>query len=758
MSTTAGGFGLDAVSETIVRGELQLALNTWAHLAFTYDGQTLRLYENGALVSSLAWSGSIPLSNGALRIGGNGQKGEYFAGLIDEVRVYDRALSAAEIQGDMSAAIGLPAPSDTEPPTVPQGMAWSGATQTTVGLAWDASTDNVGVAGYNLYRNGVQVASTQNLSYTFTGLTCGTTYTFALEAYDAAGNASDRAQATGTTSTSPCAVSDTQPPSVPDGMAWSGTTQTTVGLVWNASSDNVGVAGYRLYKDGAVDGTTTNLSYSFTGLTCGTTYTFALEAYDAAGNASNRAAATGTTSTSPCSSGDTQAPTAPANLTKTGATATSISITWAASSDNVGVTGYGLYRDGAGAGSTTSLGFTFTGLSCGSNYLLGVDAGDAAGNRSTRSTLSAATSACAPPPSGGATVFVSTTGSDANACTQAAPCRSLDRGYRVADPGDVVEVAGGSYPSQRIGVDSTKTSATDVLIRPAAGATVSVSSLYVDGKHLEIQGLRFPSFPGQQTTETADDVTFRNTKALRFGISGRNISVIGGDFGPSDNLSNEIAPSSPSSSQVPTNILIEGNTIHGFHQTDGQAHVDCIHSWGANTFTIRNNRMYDCEHFNILFNENSILGAPTNVLIENNFLSCCRSGSYSFYLGNNNNPRYQNITIRNNSADKAMGIGTSAGTVSGIFFYSNIAPRLDDACGRTGVTADYNDWYAGAKCGANDFVAPPGYRDAANLDFHLVAGSAAINRGHPTNFPATDIDMQVRPMGTRADAGADEAG
>ena len=77
-------------------GTAALALNTWSHLAATYDGTTLRLFVNGTQVSSQTMAGSITASTGALRIGGNTVWGEYFAGLIDEVRIYNRALTAAE--------------------------------------------------------------------------------------------------------------------------------------------------------------------------------------------------------------------------------------------------------------------------------------------------------------------------------------------------------------------------------------------------------------------------------------------------------------------------------------------------------------------------------------------------------------------------------------------------------------------------------------------------------------------------------------
>ena len=84
------------------------------------------------------------------------------------------------------------APADTVPPSVPQGMAFAGKTRTTVRLVWRASTDDVGVAGYRLYRNGARVATVRALQYTYVGLRCATRYTFALEAVDAAGNASNR--------------------------------------------------------------------------------------------------------------------------------------------------------------------------------------------------------------------------------------------------------------------------------------------------------------------------------------------------------------------------------------------------------------------------------------------------------------------------------------------------------------------------------------------------------------------------------------
>ena len=94
-----------------VYGPTALTANTWAHLAATYDGATMRLYVNGAQVASQAQTGAIATSTNPLQIGGDSLYGGYFAGQIDEVRIYDRALNIAEIQSDMNTPVGTPTPS-----------------------------------------------------------------------------------------------------------------------------------------------------------------------------------------------------------------------------------------------------------------------------------------------------------------------------------------------------------------------------------------------------------------------------------------------------------------------------------------------------------------------------------------------------------------------------------------------------------------------------------------------------------------------
>jgi hypothetical protein len=88
-----------------VVGPSVLPINTWTHVAGTYDGTTLRFYVNGTLAASLAATGAYQVDASPLWIGGNAVYGEHFQGKLDDLRIYNRALSQAEIQQDMATAV-----------------------------------------------------------------------------------------------------------------------------------------------------------------------------------------------------------------------------------------------------------------------------------------------------------------------------------------------------------------------------------------------------------------------------------------------------------------------------------------------------------------------------------------------------------------------------------------------------------------------------------------------------------------------------
>src|SRR4029077_10089214 len=184
---------------------------------------------------------------------------------------------------------------DTTPPTAPTNLTATGSVGS-VSLSWTASTDNVGVAGYRVYRSttpgftpspATLIGTTAATSYTDPGLAAGTYY-YLVTAYDAAGNASSPSnQATGT------ATTDTTPPTAPSNLAATAASTTQINLSWTASTDNVGVTGYLVERcltsncTFAQVGTTAATTYSDTGLTASTTYSYRVRATDAAGNLSN---------------------------------------------------------------------------------------------------------------------------------------------------------------------------------------------------------------------------------------------------------------------------------------------------------------------------------------------------------------------------------------------------------------------------------------------------------------------------------------
>jgi glucose/arabinose dehydrogenase len=180
------------------------------------------------------------------------------------------------------------------------------------------------------------------------------------------------------------ATADTQAPTAPTGLKTANLACRSVNLSWGASSDNVGVAFYDIYHDGqlitSVSGSTVSTSVP---LTPGVNWGLYVNGRDAAGNVSQ--ASTTLTVAVPQCVADTQSPTTPTGL-KGSASGTSASLNWAASSDNIGVTAYDVFRNDAKVGSTATLSFTDSGLAANTAYRYTVAARDAQNNASGRST------------------------------------------------------------------------------------------------------------------------------------------------------------------------------------------------------------------------------------------------------------------------------------------------------------------------------------------------------------------------------------
>src|SRR5262249_12053335 len=128
-----------------------------------------------------------------------------------------------------------PPTADTSAPSVPAGVAATALSNTQVNLSWSTSTDNVGVTGYKVFRNGTQVGNATNTSYQDTGLSGGATYGYTVAAYDAAGNTS--AQSSSVSVTTPAPATDSQPPGVTINSPTNGSTPNgSVNIAVSASS------------------------------------------------------------------------------------------------------------------------------------------------------------------------------------------------------------------------------------------------------------------------------------------------------------------------------------------------------------------------------------------------------------------------------------------------------------------------------------------------------------------------------------------
>ena len=196
------GHGSIGGVDRLVTGTSPLPTGTWTHLAVTYDNANLRLYVNGGLVSTVARTGGMDVGTGVLRIGGNGVwAGEYLNGRIDEVRVYNRALSAAELTTDMATPLGSGTPpGDTTPPTVSLTAPANGATVTGTVAVSASAADAGGLAGVTFRADGAAIGAEDttapySVNWNSAGVSAGS-HTLTAVARDSAGNVATSAAVT----------------------------------------------------------------------------------------------------------------------------------------------------------------------------------------------------------------------------------------------------------------------------------------------------------------------------------------------------------------------------------------------------------------------------------------------------------------------------------------------------------------------------------------------------------------------------------
>src|SRR3989338_2523425 len=269
--------------------------NVWQHLACTYDGSIVSIYKDGILLSSSAASAVTYSDSGAnIKIGrrDEGGGGLYFPGLIDDLRIYNRALTEAEIQTDMNTPAGGALPPDTTPPTI-SSISVSSLTQNSATISWTTNEPADTQVEYGLttsYGSQTTLNTSQVTAHSqsLSGLSASTLYHYRVKSKDASKNLATSGDFTFTTT-----VLDTTAPSVPSNLTASVISSSQINLSWTASTDAVGVTGYRVERCLGSTCTTftqiatpTGTTYNDTLLTAATTYRYRVRANDAAGNLS----------------------------------------------------------------------------------------------------------------------------------------------------------------------------------------------------------------------------------------------------------------------------------------------------------------------------------------------------------------------------------------------------------------------------------------------------------------------------------------
>ena len=283
-----------------------------------------------------------------------------------------------------SATVSATTP-DNVPPSTPVGLGIINVAANTLTLNWLASSDNVAVTAYQVYRGGVfrATVAAPSVSFNDSGLTSVTLYSYTVRACDAAGNCSAPSAAISAT------TADNVPPSTPVGLMATPVSGTQINLAWASATDNVGVTAYEVYRGGVFRATVNapGTGFSDTSLVNGTTYSYTVRACDAAGNCSAQSAAASATTP------DTQAPSVPAGLTATAVSQNQINVAWTTATDNVAVTTYRVFRGGVFRATVNAptVAFGDAGLTAGTAYSYTVAACDAAGNCSAQSAAVAAT-------------------------------------------------------------------------------------------------------------------------------------------------------------------------------------------------------------------------------------------------------------------------------------------------------------------------------------------------------------------------------
>ena len=283
----------------------------------------------------------------------------------------DAAPAVAVVAAPGGASSSEPAP-DRSPPAPPPGLAVEATGERATHLRWERASDDVGVTGYEVVRDGKVIASGPELETAEDGLPPLARVCYEVVALDAAGNRSRPCEAACVT------LPDRTPPTPPTSVAARPTSETSVALAWSGATDAGGIASYEVVRAGTVAATTASSETADEGLEASRTYCWTVRARDPSGNVS--ADSPQACATTP----DRTPPTSPPRLAAGPGGSTRVAFAWDPATDNVGVDRYEVFRGGRLVARTgaTKRGGVEDGLVPSTEYCYTVVALDRAGNRS----------------------------------------------------------------------------------------------------------------------------------------------------------------------------------------------------------------------------------------------------------------------------------------------------------------------------------------------------------------------------------------
>ncbi|OOY48812.1 fibronectin type III domain-containing protein [Solemya velum gill symbiont] len=348
---------------------------------------------------SLAWQAASGAGAGnvaSYRVLRDGVPVETIAGLshisagLEPATRYGFAIQALDLNGELlatSSTVEAVTESEQLPPGKPTGLEATNVTFSSITLKWQPPAEGE-VTHYTVYRNGDLIATVTNPGFTDTNLKPETGYRYFVTASGAGGESSEGAEL----SVSTLPLPDTSPPTAPQWLSALEVSATQVRLGWQASTDNTGVALYKVFRDGEMIGETAETSFLDTGVEEAKSYSYSVIAVDVAGNQSPSSAAI------EVKTPDVTAPGIPGGFSAIGDHRV-VRLSWDPSNDNVAVAGYRVLRNGVLIATTAYTGYIDHDVSVGQTYEYTVEAFDTSDNSSGPSEIKEAT-VTEPPVSG----------------------------------------------------------------------------------------------------------------------------------------------------------------------------------------------------------------------------------------------------------------------------------------------------------------------------------------------------------------------